>query len=103
MPNRLFSGATLLKNDGGIQLVLEDSRQDKLLVHDRQARPFHLDKEERNNGKNALISFTHLSASATHIAASATYLFTLLKKNLQTFHFLVTDSDPEQLFGVPWI
>jgi hypothetical protein len=45
----------LLKDDGGIQLVLEDSRQDKLLVHDRQARPFHLDKEEHHNGKNAMI------------------------------------------------
>ncbi len=60
MPNRLFSGALdgkppLLKDDSGIQLVLEDSRQNELLVHDKQARPFHLDKEESHNEKNALI------------------------------------------------
>jgi hypothetical protein len=53
----------LLKNDGGIQLVLEDSRQDELLVHDRQARPFHLDKEERHNGKNTWISIPYLKFS----------------------------------------
>jgi hypothetical protein len=49
-----WQGRPLLKNGGGIQLVLEDSRQNELLVHDRQARSFHLDKEERNV-KNALI------------------------------------------------
>jgi hypothetical protein len=53
----------LLKNDGGIQLVLEDSRQNELLVHDRQARPFHLDKEERHTGKNALVSIPYLKCS----------------------------------------
>jgi hypothetical protein len=59
----------LLKNDSGIQLVLEDSRQDKLLVHDRQARSFHLDKEERHNGKNTLISTPYLKFSQEKISA----------------------------------